>query len=142
MNTFVPLALVFLLLPIVELYLLLRVGAVIGAFPTLVLVLFTAVLGSFLVRRAGLATFLRARATMAKGEVPAVELLEAMVLLVSGLLLITPGFVTDSLGFVLLVPAVRRHLISRVLRGVLVTDPNGRSDQARIIRGEYRREED
>jgi UPF0716 protein FxsA len=112
--------LAFLLVPIAEIYVLIKVGSVIGAFPTIALVVFTAVLGSILIRAQGLATLARVRTSMARGEVPAMELVEGVCLLVAGALLLTPGFVTDSIGFMLLIPTLRRNMILAVLeRGVL-----------------------
>ena len=112
--------LAFLLVPIAEIYVLIQVGSVIGAFSTIALIVFTAVLGSILIRAQGLATLARVRTSMERGEVPAVELMEGMCLLVAGALLLTPGFVTDSIGFMLLIPALRRAMILAVLeRGVL-----------------------
>ena len=117
--------LAFLLVPIAEIYVLIQVGGLLGALPTIALVVFTAVLGSMLIRSQGLATLARVRTSMARGEVPAVELLEGMCLLVAGALLLTPGFVTDSVGFTLLVPPLRRAMILSLLeRGVLRPAPN------------------
>ena len=112
--------LAFLLIPIAEIYVLIQVGSVIGAFSTIALIIFTAVLGSVLIRAQGLSTLARVQNSMQRGEVPAVELMEGMCLLVAGALLLTPGFVTDSFGFILLVPALRRAMILALLeRGVL-----------------------
>jgi UPF0716 protein FxsA len=112
--------LAFLLIPIAEIYVLIQVGTVIGALLTIALVVFTAVLGSVLIRAQGLATLARVRTAMERGEVPALELMEGMCLLVAGALLLTPGFVTDSIGFSLLVPALRRAMVLTLLeRGVL-----------------------
>jgi UPF0716 protein FxsA len=137
----------FLLVPLAEIYLLVRVGNVIGALPTVVLVVLTALLGAALIRVQGLATLARIRGALDRGEVPAVELLEGACLLVAGALLMTPGFVTDSVGFLLLVPGLRRHaILALVARGVVATQhPAGRGSTApgggRIIEGEFRRED-
>ncbi|MDH3935199.1 MAG: FxsA family protein, partial [Gammaproteobacteria bacterium] len=95
MNPFPALLLLFLLVPLVEIYLLIQIGGVIGAFPTVMLVVFTAVLGAALARYQGLATLQRLQATIARGETPAIEVFEGVLLLVGALLLLTPGFLTD-----------------------------------------------
>ncbi len=140
----------FLLVPLTEIYVLIKVGGVIGAVPTVVLVVFTAVLGAALIRLQGLATVARVRQALDRGELPAVEIIEGVCLLVAGALLLTPGFVTDTVGFVLLVPALRRAAILRLVEaGVLRgrQPPPGGSPRGpdggsgRVIEGEYRRED-
>ncbi|MEC9340431.1 MAG: FxsA family protein, partial [Pseudomonadota bacterium] len=101
-------------------YVLIRVGSVIGAGFTIFFVVFTAVLGAFLVRLEGLTTLRRAQFMLQRGEIPAVELVEGLVLLVSGALLLTPGFLTDTIGFLCLVPPLRRIVIRKVLYDRLV----------------------
>jgi len=105
----------FLLIPIIEIYFLIQVGSVIGAAWTVFLVVGTAVLGAFLLRLQGFNTLQRAQISMAQGTLPAIEMLEGVSLLISGAMLLTPGFVTDSVGFLLLVPVIRRGLIARML---------------------------
>jgi UPF0716 protein FxsA len=111
MRALPVLLLVFFSVPLIEIYLLIKVGGWIGALPTVFMVVFTAVLGVLLLRQQGLATLQRVQATMARGQVPALELLEAMLLTVGGALLLVPGFFTDALGFLCLVPPFRRWLI-------------------------------
>ncbi|MFV2058064.1 MAG: FxsA family protein [Thiohalomonadales bacterium] len=111
MNPFSLLLLIFLLVPIVEIYLLIQVGGVIGALPTVVLVVFTAVMGAWLIRIQGISTLQRVRKTVAEGGIPAFEVLEGLMLLVAGALLLTPGFFTDTIGFLFLMPALRRLLL-------------------------------
>lgn len=143
--------LVFLLFfvgaPLVELYLLIEVGSEIGAIPTIALSVFTAMLGGYLVRMQGFAVLFRAQSQMANKEVPALELMEGVMLLIVGLALLLPGFITDAIGFLLLIPPLRRWLIVRWLksRGTLRPAP-GASGQAetrseRIIEGEFRRDD-
>lgn len=107
--------LLFLLVPVVEIYFLIQVGKVIGAGWTIFLVVGTAVLGAYLLRLQGFNTLRRAQTSMAQGQLPAMEMLEGLCLLISGALLLTPGFVTDTLGFLLLMPPVRRALIKQML---------------------------
>ena len=111
MSAVRALVLLFLLVPLAEIYLLIEVGSIVGAWATVGLVVLTAVVGAALMRAQGLATVFRARTSMAKGEVPALELLEGAVILVAGALLLTPGFLTDAAGFVCLIPSVRQRLI-------------------------------
>jgi UPF0716 protein FxsA len=150
MPLFQILFVAFLLIPIVEIYLLIKVGSIIGAFPTVFLVVFTAVLGAALLRRQGLATLRQAQETMGRGELPAVAVLEGVVLLISGALLLTPGFFTDTLGFLGLIPPLRRALVVKLLeRGLVVgvgggTGPGSRQPRSgpRTIEGECRHEDD
>jgi UPF0716 protein FxsA len=116
----VRLLLLFTVVPLVELVLLIQLGRVVGLASTLALVLFTGVLGASLARWQGLATLRRVQAEMAEGRVPAAALVDGLLILVAGALLLTPGLLTDALGFLLLVPpsrAVVRRGLSRALRG-------------------------
>jgi len=148
MNPFRILLILFLVVPLLEIYLLIQVGGLIGALPTVFLVVFTAVLGAFLIRHQGLSTMQRVQATMARGEIPAVEMLEGLFLLISGALLLTPGFFTDTLGFLCLIPAFRRYVILKFLeRNVIVKNPEASSTTenhhgSRTIEGEYWRDKD
>ncbi len=123
-------------------------GSEIGALPTIALSVFTAILGGALVRMQGFAVLFRAQTQMANKELPAIELLEGVLLLLVGLALLLPGFITDAIGFLLLVPPLRRWLVVRWLkmRGTLQPVPGAgpqppetRSD--RIIEGDFRRED-
>ena len=106
----------FLLVPLVEIFFLIQVGQVIGAGWTIFLVVATAVIGAFLLRLQGFQTLHRAQRTMQQGQLPATEMLEGLCLLVSGALLLTPGFVTDTMGFLLLMPPVRQLMIAQMLK--------------------------
>ncbi|MDO8826769.1 FxsA family protein [Methylophaga sp.] len=108
--------LLFLLVPIAEIYVLIEVGEVIGAGWTILFVIATAVLGAWLVKLQGLATMQRAQQSISRGETPALEMLEGMALFISGFLLLIPGFVTDAVGFLLLIPALRRALLLKLIR--------------------------
>ena len=143
MNPFQLLFLLFLIIPLMEIYFLVQVGSVIGALPTVFLVVFTAVLGVSLLRIQGFSTLTRLRGTMAQGGIPAVEMLEGAVLLVTGALLLTPGFFTDALGFLCLIPVFRRSLIKWFLGRFLKPFKGpGNGPGPRTIEGEYRREDD
>jgi len=151
MAPFPVLLLLFLLVPLLEIYLLIVVGGIIGALPTVVLVVLTAVVGAALARVQGLATLQRLQATMARGEAPAIEMLEGALLLVGALLLLTPGFFTDALGFACLLPPTRRLLSLWLLKRFMVITPAGRAGraggppgahQSRTLEGEFRREDE
>lgn len=84
--------------------------------PTLMMIILTAVIGVSLLRQQGLSTLYKAQQKMNQGEIPAMEMIEGIMLAVAGALLITPGFFTDSIGFLLLIPSLRRQLFSRILK--------------------------
>ena len=139
------LAVLFLAVPIVEIYLLIQVGQVIGAGWTIFLVVLTAVLGVALLRVQGLSTLNRAQQKLAHNELPAREILEGMGLLVAGALLLTPGFCTDAIGFLLLFPPTRLWLVSAVASRMVVVTAGGGAPRDRdhdVIEGvNYRRED-
>jgi UPF0716 protein FxsA len=139
----------FLVVPLIEIYLLIKVGSVIGAMPTVALVVLTAVIGAVLLRVQGFTTMQRVRLSLAQGEVPALEMLEGVVLLFCGALLLTPGFFTDTIGFLGLVPPLRRAMILWLVnKGLLVaTRPGGRQGPGsgpghRTIEGQFWRDDD
>lgn len=107
--------LLFIVIPLVELYCIIAVGEMIGAFWTIILVLLTAVVGVNLMRFQGMNTLARAQQNMAKGQIPAMEMMEGVALAVAGVLLITPGFITDSIGLLCLVPASRQLIVRFIM---------------------------
>jgi UPF0716 protein FxsA len=132
--------LVFFITPIIEMYLLIRVGGYIGALSTIVLVMVTAVVGVALLRVQGLATLTRGLGRLEGGELPAREMAEGILLAVAGALLITPGFVTDVLGFLLLFPPARAAVVRRMLDRVVVVAGQGTrpgNPREGIIEGEF-----
>jgi len=148
MAPFPVLLLLFLLVPLVEIYVMIKVGGIIGAFPTILLVVLTAVVGAALARVQGLATLQRLQATLARGEAPASEMVEGVLLLAGALLLLTPGFITDLMGFFCLIPGTRRALAWRALKRFTVVTPAGPDRKGpdggspRTLEGEFRREDD
>jgi len=112
---------IFLVVPIIEIYLLIQVGQVIGAGWTIFLVVFTAVIGVWLLRIQGLSTLTRAQQKLQQNELPAREMLEGMGLVVAGALLLTPGFFTDTVGFILLFPPTRIWLVSRIASRMVIS---------------------
>ncbi|MEJ1354124.1 MAG: FxsA family protein [Candidatus Sedimenticola sp. (ex Thyasira tokunagai)] len=152
MNPLFLFLLIFVGAPLVELYFLIEVGSVIGAIPTIALTIFTAVLGGMLVRLQGFATAMRVRETMERGETPAIEVMEGVLLLLCGILLLLPGFLTDIFGFLCLVPQLRRMLVVGFLKrsGVMQPPPGAASrqqehqkqDGQRVIEGEFHRHDE
>ena len=102
------LVVLLLIVPLVELYVIVAVAGSIGILPTLALLVAISVTGSWLVRREGLGVYRRCRQMWAARQNPTDDLLDGLLVLAAGLMLLTPGFVTDALGLVLLVPPVRR----------------------------------
>ena len=149
----------FVVLPLVELYLIIKVGGAIGALWTVLLVIMTAVIGVQLLRIQGLSTLRRARENLDQGSLPAMEMMEGLLLAVGGVLLITPGFITDTLGFLCLIPVTRRAIIRYLMshativtqgfgHGAVYTHHQGAGgpkdydpDRSRTIEGEFERRE-
>lgn len=137
-----------LAIPFAEIYLLLQVGGLIGVFPTVLLVVFTAILGAWLLKQQGFATWQRFQSNLAQGSIPAYEMIEGPIILVGGALLLTPGFFTDMLGFACLIPALRRRIAQYIIEnhlltaasGSIFTQTNRQADQ-NIIEGEYSKDE-
>ena len=102
------LLLAFIVIPLIEIGLFVQVGGLIGLWPTLLIVLFTAILGTWLVRTQGAVALGRLRASLLSQTDPTEPLAHGAMILISGMLLLTPGFFTDTLGFALLIPALRR----------------------------------
>ncbi len=130
---FPVLALIFVVVPVVEIYVLIQVGQVIGALWTVLFVVLTAVIGVQLLRMQGIATLMRAQQRMQSGQLPAEEMVEGIGLVVAGAFLLTPGFVTDTLGFLLLVPAFRRWAIGGLKRRLMASGQF-------TVQGQYHRE--
>lgn len=112
-----PFLLLFILIPILEMWLLIQVGSHIGALATIGLVLLTAMIGLALLRQQGFATLLRANQKMEAGQLPAQEIVDGLFLAVGGALLLTPGFFTDAIGFICLIPGLRKLLLGRLVQG-------------------------
>lgn len=108
-----PIALIiFLVIPVVEIYFLIQVGEVIGALWTVLLVVLTAVIGVNLLKQQGLSTLANAQQKMQSGTLPAQEIIEGIALLIAGAFLLTPGFFTDTIGFLLLIPTTRKLFVA------------------------------
>lgn len=142
--------------PVIEIALFIQVGGVLGVWPTIALVLLTAIVGASLVRSQGLQTLLTVQQRLAQGQLPAQQILEGVMLAVAGVLLLTPGFFTDILGMLVLLPAPRayfaKQLMSRVVVGNIhasgagFEQPNPFHDRANpngtTYEGEFERKDD
>ena len=101
-------------IPLIEIYLLIKVGGVIGAFNTIFLIFFTAITGIYFARLAGLSTIRSGFNQLIKNEIPVYEIISGAALAFAALLLIIPGFVTDLIGFLLIIPITRKFFISSI----------------------------
>ena len=104
---FLKLFLAFTLVPFIEIYLLIKIGAQVGAFNTILIVILTGLLGASLARLEGIKIMTKVRDSLNRGDLPAEEMLDAMLIFVAGVVLLTPGFITDLAGITLLVPQAR-----------------------------------
>ncbi|MFQ5535594.1 MAG: FxsA family protein [Sphingomonadales bacterium] len=142
--------LIFIVVPLTEILLFIEVGGFIGGFATVAVVILTAGIGAQMLRRQGLAVMRRAQDSLAQGRMPVADVLDGACLLVAGALLLTPGFLTDSLGIMLFIPPVRRWLAKAVLlrfgihglAGRAARPHNGQRHDpppgSTVIEGEYR----
>jgi UPF0716 protein FxsA len=138
---------IFVATPLAEIAVFIQVGGLIGLWPTLGLVVLTAIVGTWMLRRQGFTVVARARAALDRGELPVAEVFDGACLLVAGVLLLTPGFVTDAFGGLLLVPPVRRalqrwlaaHIVTRQQSPPRPEGPPRRAPPRRgpVIEGEY-----
>ena len=145
--------LLFAILPIVEITVLINVGEQIGGWNTVAIVIITALAGSYLVRQQGLSTLLHAQQKMQTGSIPGQELAEGLLLVIAGVLLVTPGFITDGLGFLFCLPmtrpAIAKSLLKQLSVQVVNQSQNGpfntqqrQSSNDYIIEGEFERKDD
>lgn len=109
----------FIVMPIAEIAVLIQVGGAIGGWTTIGIVILTAFIGTAMLRQQGIATLNKAQLRMQNGEMPAEQMLEGLLLLIGGVLLLTPGFITDFFGFCTLVPISRRFLAAKLSAGAL-----------------------
>ena len=106
---------IFVVVTLAEIYVLVSVGQAIGGLSTVLLVVITAFIGSSLLRQQGWSTMAKAQQSISEGRTPAMEMMEGVVILVSGILLLTPGFLTDALGLLGLMPWSRSYFINHFL---------------------------
>ena len=111
---FVTLLFLFIVIPAAELVLLMMLGVRIGWMPTLGLIVFTGILGATLARQQGLSILRKIQTEMQNGRPPALEMVEGAMVVIGGMVLLTPGIITDGLGFALLVPGIRRFIANKI----------------------------
>ncbi|NBC34195.1 MAG: FxsA family protein [Alphaproteobacteria bacterium] len=121
-----------IVMPLAEIAAFIQIGSLIGLWPTLLAVVATAVIGGFLLRQQGLRTLHKARAELAQNRMPMRSLFDGLCLFAAGLVLLTPGFITDAIGFLLLLPPVRKMIADRLLHHL-----EKRADLSVTISGEW-----
>ena len=124
--------LAFTIIPVVEIYLLIQIGTIFGALTSIALVIFTGFLGAYLARIQGLQTLFRIQESIREGQMPSSELLDALLIGIAGLVLLTPGFLTDAFGFLLLIPNTRTAIKQWLHRQIEVRYTSTRPDKTII----------
>ena len=104
---FTKLLILFIIVPVVELYILIEVGKKIGSLPTIGIIVLTGILGAYLVKRQGFMILKKIQNDLNEGIMPGDSLIQGAIILIGGILLLTPGFITDIIGFVFLIPVSR-----------------------------------
>jgi UPF0716 protein FxsA len=122
---FMRLMLLFTVVPIIELYLLVKAGEQIGTLNTIAVVILTGIIGASFARSQGARIIQQIRSTLSQGQVPGTELLQGAMILAGGVLLLTPGFLTDLVGFSLLFPLTRKVYVNFALRYIKKKFKNG-----------------
>ena len=135
MNTLI---LSIILVPIIEIYLFIKIGSQIGAFSTIILIFLTAIIGIFYARYEGLNTLRSGFTQLIKNEVPAYEILSGAAIAFSALLLIIPGFATDILGFLIIFPLTRKLILGKLFKNFKKKTTTNKN----FIDGEYEDLED
>jgi UPF0716 protein FxsA len=146
--------LLFIVVPLIEISLFIQVGSILGVWATIGVVLLTAFVGASLVRSQGVQTLLTVQQRLRAGELPAQQILEGVLLAVAGILLLTPGFMTDIMGLAVLLPAPRAFLARRLMtkmviqshfqegHGTAEQNHTRRSEGGQTYEGEYERKDD
>ena len=124
--------LAFTIIPVVEIYLLIQIGTIFGALTSIALVIVTGFLGAYLARIQGLQTLFRIQESLREGQMPSSELLDALLIGIAGLVLLTPGFLTDAFGFLLLIPNTRTAIKQWLHRQIEVRYTSIRPDETII----------
>jgi len=143
MNIAQGLLLALLALPILEIYLLIQIGGLIGFLPTLLLLFGAAGLGTYLLQTQGWNTWMRLQQSLARGEIPANDLVNGALIVVGGALLLLPGFLSDVVGLFFLIPFTRRFIAAWVIKNRLGLRQSNVSapDEPKVIDGEFKRED-
>ncbi|WP_404801121.1 FxsA family protein [Acuticoccus sediminis] len=116
---------ILLIIPIAEIAVFLTVGSIIGVLPTLLIIVLTAILGAALLKRQGLSAFAKLQEDVRAGRVPTAAIGETITVAIAGMLLLTPGFITDTIGFLLFVPSVRSWLWKQISGSVQIHSAGG-----------------
>tara|TARA_B100001057_G_scaffold140363_1_gene140048 strand:- start:1791 stop:2219 length:429 start_codon:yes stop_codon:yes gene_type:complete len=131
---FIYLLIIFISIPVLEIIVFIEIGSFIGTFNTILLTFLTAIIGVYLVRQQGLSTIQKIMLQLQSGERPVGTMFEGLVILVSGVLLLTPGFFTDTIGFLGLIPVTRKFMI-KLIQTTMIKKYN--VDQENTIEGEF-----
>ena len=113
-----PVLLTIILIPVIEIYLFIKVGSQIGALNTILLIFFTAFLGIYYAKYEGLNTIKSGFSQLVKNELPAYEIISGAAIAIAAILLITPGFATDVVGFLLIIPLTRKLILGKISRNI------------------------
>ena len=130
------------LMPFLEIFLIIEIGQYFGAMNTIIMILATAILGAVLVRIEGLSTLSRIKNSVQRGELPTIELISGGILIISAVVLLTPGFITDVLGLLLMSPSLRRRVASIVAQKIFVRqERSSGANSGKIIDTEFKVED-
>ncbi len=130
------------LMPFLEIFLIIEIGQYFGAMNTIIMILATAILGAVLVRIEGLSTLSRIKSSVQSGELPTIELISGGILIISAVVLLMPGFITDVLGLVLMSPSLRRRVASIIaLKFFVRQETNSGADSGKVIDTEFKVED-
>ena len=136
---------IILIIPFLEIYLLLEVGGLIGAIPTIFLVASTAIIGTLLLKEQGFSTFQKLQENLRLGILPAYKMIEGPIILAGGLLLLTPGFITDILGIVCLIPSLRKRIAQYIIQNSLIQQRGSFTEESstrtNVLEGEFEKED-
>ncbi len=142
MNIAQGVLLALLALPILEIYLLIQIGGIVGFLPTLLLLFGAAGLGTYLLQTQGWSTWMRLQQSLARGELPAAELVDGAMVVAGGALLLLPGFLSDVAGLLCLIPFTRRLLAAWLVKNRLGARPGqAGAEESKVIEGEFKRED-
>jgi len=133
-----PILLSIILIPVIEIYLFIKIGSQIGAFNTIFLIFITAIVGIYYAKYEGLNTFKSGFAQLLKNEIPAYELISGAAIAFAALLLIIPGFATDFMGFLLIIPFTRKILLNQFSKKISKKN----NEKNNFIEGEFEDIED
>ena len=145
MRPFPILIVLFIGIPLVEIYLFISVGGLIGALPTVLLIIVTALLGVKLLRSQGLHAMSKFQQEISAGQLPAITMLEGIALIFGGALLLTPGFLTDTIGFLCLIPFTRKAFIIWLVKNIKLKSSGpyassyAKYRDSSIIEGEFKK---